>query len=253
MAEGLPSSPGSRGAAQHVWSQIRALGLRKEVTTLAEYERLVSIGFLAANDYLGQQPDILFDSRCSCIVHWLMFQGVHDWAGQMRGPGELPIIAGFVGAEPVRIEREFLLLREQVEGWPGGENVEWHNAVGFALILAFQHIRFERVHPFRDGNGRVGRLLLTASLRQRFRRTNLYIDWDAQKEAYHEALRQGCGGDLAPLANIILQSCGRASFPSLPFWSPYRVAPRMPEQDRETSLAVDFEWSKVTPAFWMRE
>ncbi len=217
---------------------------------MSDYEDLVSVGFLAANHYLNQESDDLFDLRHACIAHWLMFQAVHDWAGQMRRQGELATIAGFVSAEAARIEAEFSLLRSQSELWPGLENPEWHDAAGFALLLSFQHIRFERIHPFRDGNGRIGRLLLAASLRQRFRSATLYVDWNSQKQAYVEALRLGCEGDLAPLAGIILHACGLPAFPNPPYWSPYRLGPRMLEQDRCTTLEEDLKWSRVAPAFW---
>src|SRR5207249_4408557 len=128
-----------------------------------------------------------------------------------------------------RIELEFLLLREQSRTWPEEEEPRPRDASRIAVILAFQHIRFERIHPFRDGNGRVGRLLLTASLRQRFQSATLYVDWAARKTEYMDAMKAASRGDLAPLANILLQACGRGPLATPYYWSQYRVAPRMLE------------------------
>jgi hypothetical protein len=34
------------------------------------------------------------------------------------------------------------------------------------ISAAFYHVRFENIHPFYDGNGRVGRLILMGQIRQ---------------------------------------------------------------------------------------
>ena len=41
------------------------------------------------------------------------------------------------------------------------EKIEWENIFN---TLALHHIEFEKIHPFIDGNGRTGRLLLTYEL-----------------------------------------------------------------------------------------
>jgi fido (protein-threonine AMPylation protein) len=182
-----------------------------------------------------------------------MFEAVYEWAGQHRRPGELATISGFVSADPPRIEPELRLLEAQLREWVQSEVGEWYDNVGFSIVLAFQHIRFERIHPFRDGNGRVGRLLLSASLRKQFQGASpVYVDWDAHKAAYMQALREGNKGDLAPMANLLLRACGRPALPNEHYWSPYRVAPRMLEEERGTPLEEDLEWSQVQPAFWTR-
>ena len=61
----------------------------------------------------------------------------------------------------------------------------------FELAFLF-HYRFERIHPFPDGNGRVGRLLMNAILKN-----NLYhpiIVWDKRREAYFHAFEKAMEG-----------------------------------------------------------
>ncbi|MFT3798732.1 Fic family protein [Microbacterium sp.] len=70
--------------------------------------------------------------------------------------------------------------------------------------LAALHVEFERVHPFIDGNGRTGRLLLNLIL--------IRLGWPPavilkeQRRRYLKALDSADHGDLAPLAEVIARS-----------------------------------------------
>jgi Fic family protein len=61
---------------------------------------------------------------------------------------------------------------------------------GLITRMAIGHAHFEAVHPFLDGNGRVGRLLLPLMLAAE-QRTPLYLSpyIEAHKESYYDALR----------------------------------------------------------------
>lgn len=61
---------------------------------------------------------------------------------------------------------------------------------GILTRMAIGHAHFEAVHPFRDGNGRVGRLLLPLMMAAEGR-APLYLSpyIEAHKQAYHDALK----------------------------------------------------------------
>ena len=64
------------------------------------------------------------------------------------------------------------------------------------------HSRFEQIHPFSDGNGRVGRLLMTAMLLQ----ANLapaIIDQNKKQFYYVYLLKAQTGGDQSQLENFL--------------------------------------------------
>ena len=80
-----------------------------------------------------------------------------------------------------------------------------------ALMQAvIAHAQFESIHPFTDGNGRIGRALVSASLRRRGVTRHAVIPLAsgilARREEYFEALGLYRSGDPEPLALLFMRS-----------------------------------------------
>jgi Fic/DOC family len=69
---------------------------------------------------------------------------------------------------------------------------------------AVHHAWFERIHPFTDGNGRVGRLILNFMLGQAGYPPAVILA--SQRPRYLQALRTADGGNPHPLAEVIARA-----------------------------------------------
>jgi fido (protein-threonine AMPylation protein) len=132
-------------------------------------------------------------------IHEEVFKGVLSDYGQWRRSNLQVRQATFTPENYEWLgERMAAFLKEYERRDSSGADV-------FELGAWFHH-EFESIHPFGDGNGRVGRLLLNLHF--------LKHDWPpvnvmpADKERYMDSLSQGDKGDLMPLADFLISVMG---------------------------------------------
>jgi Fic family protein len=105
-------------------------------------------------------------------------------------------------------------------------------------VLARLHNSFEKVHPFIDGNGRTGRLLLNLLLVRLGYPPIIVLK--QQRPAYLSAMQKADGGDYGPLGEILARAMydnlNRFIVPSLA--GPARLVPLATLVDKELSLAA---------------
>jgi fido (protein-threonine AMPylation protein) len=121
----------------------------------------------------------------------------NEHAGSFRRHDIAPFPDGMTPPSWTEVEANLTDWLRLANGKPGaGEHV--------LVQLARVHNALERIHPFRDGNGRVGRLVLNLLLVRQG-----YPPAVIRKKArplYLRALRRGDQGEFGPLAEIIARA-----------------------------------------------
>lgn len=91
-------------------------------------------------------------------IHKIVFKNSKDFAGEFRKPGEEVAVMSGIGNivhEGAPQSRIIALLNELID-WYHKNKIRYPTLILAAVV----HNQFENIHPFRDGNGRVGRILL---------------------------------------------------------------------------------------------
>lgn len=83
------------------------------------------------------------------------------------------------------------------------ELFEWYYSIEKVTLddIAEFHYRFEIIHPFQDGNGRIGRFLMLKQMIE----NNLplmIVSWDTE-DLYRNALNLCCNNDYSPLSTYL--------------------------------------------------
>ena len=135
-------------------------------------------------------------------IHKIVFKNSKSFAGKFRKKDEEVVVmdnTGSViheGAPQTRIQH---LLKELINWYE--TNKKKYNGLILAAVI---HNQFENIHPFADGNGRVGRILLNyALLRNNLPPIN--IDFKNRGEYYHSLQSYEQNHDLKPTLNLFMK------------------------------------------------
>lgn len=134
--------------------------------------------------------------------HRLWLGNVYPWAGQERSvnmsKGGFPFAAA---AQVPRLLIEF--ERKYLTRWtPCGSLSEYELVQAIAEV----HVEFILIHPFREGNGRLSRLLADVMAVQAGHAPLDYSGWEADKARYIGAIHAGFSGDYGPMCVCVRQA-----------------------------------------------
>lgn len=209
-AEAIASSK-IEGVYATVEEYLRAmLGTRSNRSALALFHAAEAIDHLLRNDIsdhhvLDAHRMLMAEAGLEAISAG-KYRAVQNWVGgsdhSPRGALHIPPPAH----EVPRLMQDVLVFSRRRD-------------IPVLIQAAIMHAQFESIHPFTDGNGRIGRAMISALLRQRGPIHHIIVPLAAallaRRDDYFHTLRAYREGNAAPIVRLITQSMRVAAQESL--------------------------------------
>jgi len=139
-------------------AKVKDLEIRKDVDEIQNYIKAMNYG-------LQRLKTFPLSLRLIREIHRILLQGVR---GEKRNPGEFRQSQNWIGAATIERASFVPAPPQEILSLMGNLETFFHknSQIPSLLKTGLIHAQFENIHPFLDGNGRIGRLLVTFYLCQ---------------------------------------------------------------------------------------
>jgi len=165
-------------------AKIEDLEIHKDVDEVINYINAMNVG-------IKRSKKLPLSLRLIREIHKILLTGVR---GEWRSPGEFRTSQNWVGGSSIQTASYIPPPHTEVVRLMGNLEIYLHDVSPVPILIktGLLHAHFESIHPFLDGNGRLGRLLLTFYLCQQgiLRQPLLYLSdfFKTNRRDYYDRL-----------------------------------------------------------------